>query len=239
VETLIHHLTRMRPGFFCTAGIDLATGHHVRPVVQGLQLGVGHLRGHGGPFDIGAVVDLGLSWHIGRPPEVEDHLFMPRQAKVSRHAMPSELWSWLTRLAQPNLRQIFGPDLTPRGLGRCGVGVGKGQVSLGCLKPRRCSHLHTQPRAGKPPQVRVRVHDGAYDLDLAVTDIRVYGPDHVTPDDAIIRRVEQRLRLNEEVILCVGLSRPFQPSSGSSSQPLHWLQVNNLHFNDDPIWQLG
>jgi hypothetical protein len=239
MEILINHLTRMRPDFICTAGIDLATGRHVRPIVQGLQLGTDALRRNGGPFDIGAVVDLGLCWHIGRPPEVEDHLIMLRQAKVSRVATPAEFWKWLATLGKLELRQIFGPDLTSYGPRSCGVGLGKGQSSLGCLRPWRCANLHPRPRPGKTPQVRIDVHDGVFHLDLAVTDIRLYGPDHVTPDDTAIRRVGQRLRSNEEVILCVGLTRPLHPTPGSRLPPLHWLQVTNLHFRDDPIWQLG
>jgi len=40
-----------------------------------------------------------------------------------------------------------------------------------------------------------------------------------------------------EMILSVGLTRPFAPSS--ESEEVHWLQVNNVHFEDDPVWQLG
>jgi hypothetical protein len=239
VEILINHLTRMRPGCICTAGVDLATGRHIRPIVQGLQLGTDQLRRNGGLFDIGVVVDLGLNWHIGHPPEVEDHLFMPRQAKVSRIASPTEFWRWLTALAKPDLHQVFGADLQKRGPHSCGVDVGKGHCSLGCLVPRHCGNLRAQPRPGKTPQVRAHVNDGVFDLDLGVTDIRLYGPDHITPDDAAIRRIDQRIQAGTEVILCVGLTRPPPPIAGATFPPLHWLQVTNVHFQDYPIWQLG
>jgi hypothetical protein len=235
---LINQLTRMRPGFVCTAGIDLATGRHVRPLVQNVNLGTNLLHRNGGPFDIGLVVDLGLNWHIGRPPEIEDHLFMPLHAKVVRTAGAAELWDWLTRLALTSLNAIFGPDLAPRGAHTCAVDAGKGLVSLGCLRPKQCLNLHVRPRPGKSAQVRVQVRDDTFDLELGVTDIRLYGRDHVSPDDAAIRRVDRRLQSGDEIILCVGLSRAFQPVAGSKAPPLHWLQVNNLHFNDDPIWQL-
>ena len=37
-------------------------------------------------------------------------------------------------------------------------------------------------------------------------------------------------------MLGVGLTRPFAPTAGEP--PLHWLQVNNLHLEDDPAWRL-
>jgi hypothetical protein len=30
---LVHHLTRMQPGFICVAGLDADTERHVRPVL--------------------------------------------------------------------------------------------------------------------------------------------------------------------------------------------------------------
>jgi hypothetical protein len=70
-----------------------------------------------------------------------------------------------------------------------------------------------------------------------VTDIRLYGADHVTPDAAIVQRVAERLQGAPEVILGVGLTRAFR---GADDEPaMHWLQVNNLHFPNDPVWRLG
>ena len=39
------------------------------------------------------------------------------------------------------------------------------------------------------------------------------------------------------VILSVGLTRAFTPST--EKKPMHWLQVNNVHSDRDPTWQLG
>jgi hypothetical protein len=33
MQIVINHLTRMQRGFMCVAGVDLATGRHVRPVL--------------------------------------------------------------------------------------------------------------------------------------------------------------------------------------------------------------
>jgi hypothetical protein len=39
------------------------------------------------------------------------------------------------------------------------------------------------------------------------------------------------------VILGVGLTRAFQREQNGPGR--HWLQVNNIHFEDQPIWRLG
>ena len=83
----------------------------------------------------------------------------------------------------------------------------------------------------------MRVSDGYFQLDLGVTDIRLYGADHVTPDTKIVRRVVKRLQGGSETILSVGLTRAY--ASSPDFNPVHWLQVNNVHLKDDPLWQLG
>ena len=83
----------------------------------------------------------------------------------------------------------------------------------------------------------MRVYDGDYDLDLSVTDIRLYQADHVAPNTDLVARIERRLNSDTGVILSVGLTRPF--ASSPDLPPMHWLQVNNIHLNDDPTWQLG
>ena len=39
MEILVTHLTRMKEQCICVAGIDLATGKHVRPVLERRQAG--------------------------------------------------------------------------------------------------------------------------------------------------------------------------------------------------------
>jgi hypothetical protein len=233
---LINHLTRMRQGFMCTAGIDLATGRHVRPMLR-QQMGIELLVRHGGPFEMGHLVDLGPTLWEGQAPEMEDYRFNAKRAVRKGPTSAKVLWDWLVRLSRSRLADLFGPELTPRGPHSCGVDLKHGRVSLGCLSSPRCSDLYLRPRADAPPQVRLRVTDGQFDLDLGVTDIRLYGPDHVTPDEAVVRRVGERLRAKEELILCVGLTRPH--AADPNQTPIHWLQANNFHFRDETIWQLG
>ena len=72
---------------------------------------------------------------------------------------------------------------------------------------------------------------------LSVTDIRLYGEDHVTPVAERVQTVQARVARGVDVILAVGLTRPF--SSNPSLPPVHWLQVNAIHLADDPAWRLA
>jgi hypothetical protein len=60
VQIVVNHLTRMRGERICVAGIDMQTGEHVRPTTSAAApLTRRLLRSNGGPFEVGAVVDLG------------------------------------------------------------------------------------------------------------------------------------------------------------------------------------
>ena len=48
MRIVINHLTRMRRGYICTAGIDLANGQHVRPIPRSGDLRYRDLATHGG-----------------------------------------------------------------------------------------------------------------------------------------------------------------------------------------------
>ena len=146
-------------------------------------------------------------------------------------------WELLAGLARPKLATIFGPDLERRGGGAATVEVDAGQASLGCLAPRGRPELYVRPRDGNPGQVRIKMTDGDFDLDVGVTDIRLYGSDHVTPDADVVRRVSETIAGGGGVLLSVGLTRPF--ASAPHLPPVHWLQVNNIHLEDDPAWRLG
>lgn len=156
----------------CVAGVDVETGAHVRPVVVGRRLGSELLACHGGPFDLATVVDLSITEPVPRPPQVEDHAFKPRNARVVRPVKPSIFWEILDYLAQPKLATLFGPDLKHIGNGHAGVDLDRGMASLGCLEPARPPRLYIRHRERGNHQVRVTVDDGLFRLDLSATDIR-------------------------------------------------------------------
>jgi hypothetical protein len=237
MKIAVTDITRMERGYFCVAGVDVDDGTHVRPVQP-----MGRLRDNlcarsGGPFDMAIVVDLGLTRPIPSPPEVEDHEFTPWHARAVRSIDPDLFWGMLTHLSRPSLRTIFGPDLRHAGAGSAIVDQGGGTASLGCLRPHVQPTMYLRPRVDKPPQPRLRFSDGTFDLDLSITDLRLVERDHQTVRreffDAAVRRLDEGV----PVLLSVGLTRPYASDEGR--EPVHWLQVNNLHFEDMPCWRLA
>jgi hypothetical protein len=229
MQIIITHLTRMKPGYICVAGIDPATGKHVRPVLTG-RLGGGLLRKNGGVFEIGGVVDLGAVKLVGHQPEVEDHLFSVDNLAYVKRVKPDELWRYLLGTSEKELKGIFGAALEKNGNG-CIVDLNSGAASLGNLRQAQISQLDIN----RFEKIRIGLSDGNFSPDLSVTDIRLYEDDHQTPRQKIVYAVANRIS-KAGVILAVGLSRPFTKSGDTVAR--HWLQVNNIHLEEDPLGQL-
>jgi hypothetical protein len=47
--------------------------------------------------------------------------------------------------------------------------------------------------------------------------------------------VQGRIEAGVEVILSVGLTRAWRKQNDTAER--HWLQVNNIHLKDDPLWR--
>jgi hypothetical protein len=239
MRIVVSHLTRMQRGTVCVAGLDVETGHHVRPVVP---MGVLQSRAtapRGGPFDMASVVDLGLTRPVPSPPEVEDAEFTWWHARAVRPVPADLFWEMLQHVAEPSLHQIFGPALRTIGLPgrrRAVTDVGTGQASLGVLIPSGRPRLTLGTKPDGRQVVRMVLSDGDLMLDLSVTDLRLYAEDGSRPDAERVHGVARRLARGVPVLLGVGLTRPFAAREGEP--PLHWLQVNNLHLADDPAWRL-
>lgn len=235
---LVNHLTRMQPGFFCTAGIDWQTGHQIRPTLPSPQrLDNRYLACHGGFFEMGVFTDLGPVIPKPNPPEIEDHQFDPRQTRTGETVRPALFWKALGRVARSSFSEIFGPGLIHRGPYCLAAPPGKGAVSLGCLIPKGRPQLYLEVKEGKAPRIRLKTCDGVHEVILAVTDIRLFRADHVTPHEEKIREVASRLASGVGVILSVGLTRAYAPAPDQI--PYHYLQVNNLHLEDMPVWKLA
>lgn len=239
VRIVVTHLTRVRGGYICVAGLDLETRRHVRPVLAAGPLPFDLLARYGGPFDIGRVVDLGPARPAPQPPHVEDYLFAVAQLKPGEALPGGEFWNLLRGATRRTLGEIFGECLKPIGRNSRGTEVGQGRASLGCLVPGSPPRLWcTEARGSKPGRIRITLGQGQTQVILGVTDLRLYRHDHMTPDPRCIRRVADRLASADAVILGVGLTRPFAASSHAARE-YHWLQVTNLHFPGDPVWELG
>lgn len=225
MQIIINHLTRMADRHICVAGLDLETNDHVRPVLAGSRIRAEQLRENGGVFEIGAIIELGAVRDVGSPPEVEDRLFRIDAAQHVRRLEATEYWQLVERSAKSTLRGLFGDDLEPVGPGLT-IPVGGGTASLGCLRPRSQPRLYVNPEG----KARVWLRDGDSEYNLSLTDVRFYGDDLGTPDSDTVVDAAERIRHGAEVILAVGFGRPYPPE-----EPRHWLQVNNVHFEDDPL----
>lgn len=240
MRIVINHLTRMRAGYVCAAGVEPETLRHVRPVLEDGALPFDVLARYGGPFDMARVVELRIARPHPVPPHVEDHVIVPESAVPCAATDATEFWQLLRRLTKTHLRDVFGDRLRPVGRSSCGTGVGEGTVSLGCFRPSKAPRLSCvkQPSSGK---LRIRMHiaDGELEADVGVTDIRLHEDDHVTPNRAAVEVLDRRIRQSAEVILGVGLTRAFKSSTPHGEQEAHWLQVTNIHLREDPGWELG
>jgi hypothetical protein len=231
MRIIVNHLTRLKYGNICVAGLDAETGRHIRPVIEHHRMNGAFLRRNGGPFDIGCLVDLGPTQPVGQAPECEDHRFTLHKVRPVGETTPDEFWRLLSRAARPTLRDIFGPDLQRRGAGAT-VDPQRGSASLGCL-------------GGVRPVLSVDGFKGirlsftepgaAEQLNLSVTDVRLAQADLQTPRQAAIDALARRIAEGVEVILAVGLGRAWQKESDTG--PRHWLHVNNIHLVDDPAWK--
>lgn len=223
MELVIDHLTRMRDQYICVAGLT-ADGHHVRPVVHGARWTRNWLRENGGPFTIGGRVELGDPRQVGSRPEVEDHLVDPAALTSNGRLRDGEFWDLLAANSKPTLSACFGSDLARTTTGRASVPVGGGFASLGLVQVNGAEF-----RASRS-SLRVEFQDpdlGA--LDLAIADVRMHNPDG-TVRMPTVGPCARRLASARRLILAIGLSRPFRP--GGHAEESHWLQVNNLHFED-------
>jgi hypothetical protein len=240
MRIVVNHLTRMRGGHICVAGVDVQTDRHVRPVLRFGSLTPAMLARNHGPFDIANVVDLGAVERRPKPPHVEDHVFSARNAEFLDRLGAEEFWALLYAVSKPRLRDIFGEELRSMGRSSCGAPAGQGKTSLGCFWPsRRQRPPYVERGRDGRLRVRIRIDDGELCRAVAVNDLRLYREDLATPDTAALGRIADRLRSPGAVILSVGLTRAFSSSTQREDEPVHWLQVNNVHLEDDPAWQLG
>ncbi len=219
----------MRPGFICVAGTDPRTGRQVRPVLHHGCFTRDFLRHNGGPFEIGAEVDLGATTYVGRAPAWEDHRIDPRNLRHFRRLGPTEFWAVLVKTSQPSLTAIFGSALERCTRDRsCTTAEKHGAASLGHLCPARSAVIITNFLG----RARATLHEGSHEFEISVTDFRLYRSDHQTPRLKLIENVSSRLQ-TVPAILAVGLTRLYQKSP--NEQASHWLQLNNIHLQHDPL----
>jgi hypothetical protein len=231
MKIVINNLTRMKGQHICVAGIDLDSGMHVRPLINPSRFNREHLKIHGGPFDVSVVVQIENAKPIGRPPEMEDYLVDPKNIKFSHYMEGETFWEVLNEACHDDLQDIFGEDLERARRGYA-INLGSGSVSLGCLLPRKQPVLEIDGWG----KIRLNLSNGQDEVNLSVTDLRLYKEDNATPETKIVSDVARRLSRGTRVILSVGLSRSFRAQNDTEER--HWLQVNGIHLEDEPTWTI-
>jgi len=224
-------------GYICVAGIDVKTGQHVRPIPRGTELRYRDLAAHQGFFEIGSIVDIGDATPKGQPPETEDFDFLRRESFTDGEMNPAEFWNVMKSTAKTSFIEIFGDDLKPVGHQHAAVQPGCGKASLGTLLITKLRPELTIETIERRDRIRMKIKTGRIPLNLSVTDIRLYWSDHITPDRVAVAATQERLATSDEILLGVGLTRAYVDWL-SNKEPLHWLQVNGIHFIEDPIRRL-
>lgn len=226
MEIVVTHLTRMAPGYICVAGIDPESRNQIRPVTPGIRLPRELLVEEGGPFEIGCVVDLGPTQHVGQAPEHEDHSFDPDRTRRMRMLNPDEFWALLEGSANASLPEIFGSELYQQQRS-CVFEENTGDASLGHLEDGTLQDLYINDW----DKLRAVISDDVFAAHVSVTDIRFYSADYSSLHVAAVESMQARLAAGVPMILSVGVGRPYWKQGNR-----HFLQLNNLHPQDDPLW---
>ena len=230
VHILVTAITRMKKvGYCCVAGIDQGTGEYVRPVLDGRL--PRDLLAPDGPFSLGRVVELGPVRNVGYVPMVEDRQFTPEIARATDGLDPDAYWRTMAAGVKRRLGDIFA-NLSQPGQGNAAVDEGTGTASLGLFAPASEPALAID-KFGK---VRMLLTDTELHLRVPVTDIRFFDEAH-RPRPDVVERVDERLKAGTGCVLGVGLGRAYQVPG--DTQERHWLQVNGVHLEDDPLWTVS
>lgn len=223
----LNHLTRMTHPRICVAGVDLETRRHVRPITgKAHTMTRDMLAENGGPFEIGAVVELGSVRPNPQPPEVEDHWFWPDQAQRVGRLSADEYLELMDEIAYDDLEAVLGSALQRHGW-KYAVDAGTGTASLGVL---RASAMRIEVNDYGSLQVRLDdVEPRAY---ISITDLRYYDSDQDAVREDAVEDTNRRLRRSADAFLMLGLARAWTKPGDDTER--HWLQVNGVCLSDDP-----
>ncbi len=230
MRIVVNHVTRMRAPRICVAGIDVETGAHVRPTTPAsAPLTRSLLRPAGGPFGIGAIVDLGRVEPRPSPPECEDHRFRPSRARHIEDLSAADFLDALSRVSAASLEDGFGPSLERVGW-KYAVEAGAGDRSLAVVRAVRRPVLDIDRTYGR---LQLRFNDSDPPAYLPVTDLRFYETDQATICRDLVADVARRLKAGVDAYLMLGLARAYRAQDDDRGR--HWLQLNGLCLADRPV----
>ena len=116
------------------------------------------------------------------------------------------------------------------------IPANKGAASLGDLWVDRLE-LVIEEYNGQPKLRGRFIVDEERRLSVAVTDLRFYieADGEYRLDIHKVSKVQESLQKTRgRVVLSLGLSRAKAARDGEV--PMHWLQINGVHLEEDPLW---
>lgn len=230
VRIVTNHITRMSAPRICVAGINPETHLHVRPTTPPTDLLTRKLlRDEGGPFRMGAVVDLGDVAHEPTAPETEDHQFQTARASHVQDLDDADFLGMLDAVSSESLHDAFGSELERVGW-KYAVDLGQGNRSLAVLQAGRRPTLEIDDKYGR---LQLRFDDPDPPTYLSVTDVRFFESDQVTIRRDAVNDVARRLRGGVDAYLMLGLARAYRAPNDDRKR--HWLQLNGICLADRPV----
>jgi hypothetical protein len=158
---------------------------------------------------------------------MEDVAFDPAAVRARGVMARDEFWVVLESRSRRTLAEIFGPTLERTGR-TASMAEGTGARSLGVLDLGH--RVRLEASFGK---LKVALLDSDLGtLRVPVTDLRLHDPETGGIHERRLELVNDRLR-RRRAILSVGVGRAWAPDG---EEPRHWLQVNNIHLDDNPLW---
>lgn len=205
----------------CVAGVDLGTKGHVRPITgKAHTMTRDMLVENGGPFEIGAVAELGSVRPSPSPPEVEDHWFWPDQAQRVGRLSADEYLALMDEIASDDLDAVMGSALQRHGW-KYAVDAGTGTASLGVLRAFAMS-----VEVNDYGSLQVRLDDVEPRAYISITDLRYYHEDQGTVREDAVEDTNRRLRRGVHSFLMLGLARAWTKPGDDTER--HWLRHASL-----------
>ncbi|MDX6719722.1 MAG: hypothetical protein QOJ63_1976 [Solirubrobacteraceae bacterium] len=227
MQIIVNHVTRMRSPRICVAGVDTETFAHIRPTTRSTDLITRTLlRENGGPFGVGALVDLGPVRAQPNPPETEDHGFVTANARRLKDITSDEYVAVLQEVSVATLEEAFGHDLECVNYRKYAIEAGRGTQSLAVIRLRGRPRL----RADNWGKLLLELNDPNTPCSLSMTDVRFYETDQTTIKHGVVADVNTRLSAGVDAFLMLGLARAFVAKGYDRS--LHFLQGNGLCLVD-------
>jgi hypothetical protein len=229
VRIVIDQLTRRVAPRIGVAGIDPETERHVRPVATAHEpVTRALLAENGGPFEIGAVIDLGDAAPWPAPPETERHLFSPAATTRAGRLDADDYLALLDRVSSPDLESIFGPDLVRLTRGYA-LEPGRGSASLGVLRVEAAPRLEIEHRWARL-RIVVQIPER---VAFQVVDVRFLAENHQRLEGDLIDDVNRRMASGVGVFLTVGLGPPVQVLDDDRER--RWVNVTGICLADQPL----